>query len=256
MKLWFVGDLHGKADCVLSIMDKARELKPDAIIQVGDFGIRWGGKSCSIHKIFTRRFSKPDFVPWYTCGGNHDNWNKWNDLSYDSLDEKVELAPGCFFIKRGHIINISNKKILFLGGAISTDAHHRKINENYWNTEVPSGSEFLTFKKNIPEAEIIVTHEAPTRVKLYDEPRTDWFSSLLENIIPNKNTLWFYGHHHQLRYDYVNDVHYFGTGLHGEFLELDDDKVNFYFEERKTRVSDFNKSYKMNSLIKDVNIKE
>jgi len=226
--IWYVGDLHGEAEDLERVHKNATEQGIEYIVQVGDFGCRWPGRPCPMFEFFQRieQSGTTDGPIWITCGGNHDNWTKWFHLSRkQEYPDLVEIAPGCFFAQRGAVIEIEGKTHLFLGGAESTDRHHRKEGQSWWATETPTYAEFGLFsdRLNTEKPDIVITHDAPLRVP-YDRrgresnptPRN------LENIIKlsdHKPKYWYYGHHHTLQRDEIDGTIYQCCGLRGQYVE-------------------------------------
>ena len=230
MAVMYVGDIHGKVEYISKINSEAIKRNIDTVIQVGDFGARWGGGQCAIFKYFDKLKYKNKKSPrWITCGGNHENWRRWYKLSekQDNPD-LVELAPSCFWARRGSVIDIDNKKHLFLGGAESTDIEWRIKDRTCWKEETPSESEFLLFQKRLKEErpDIVVTHDAPRRVSLFRKHRKIAVTpNRLEEILSSSEhspSDWYFGHHHVLKSWSIDGVNFHCCGLHGQFKLSDD----------------------------------
>jgi len=225
----YVGDIHGQAKYVEKIDKIAAEIGIEFVVQVGDFGIRWGGQSCPIHKYFMKRDRKNRPGPiWYTCGGNHDNWDKWGQLAEkqsDSGDLKtVELAPGCFYVVRGTTIDLAGKKHLFFGGAESIDKHTRSEGSTWWASETPSAEEFQKFfdAMDNDKPDVVVTHDAPLCVPIIRPGRdTSPTPRNLQNVLnycDHTPEFWYFGHHHVVESWEIDGIKFWCCGLHGEFV--------------------------------------
>lgn len=231
--IFYVGDIHGRVDDVAAIDRAAIEAGVDIVVQVGDFGIRWTG-DCSIAKYFDWRARQVRPGPtWYTCGGNHDNWDKWAELQKAQSDpgcaidasKTVELAPGCFYVTRGTTIVLDDKKHLFCGGAESTDKHMRVEGVSWWENEAPSTKEFHKFFDSLEQdqPEIVVTHDAPLCVEIQrmnrdrnPTPRIFQAAVKLSEFMPAH---WYFGHHHVLQDWDIEGTKFHCCGFHGEYKE-------------------------------------
>jgi len=225
--IFYAGDIHGYVDYVAAIDRRAIEAGADFVIQVGDFGARWPGSPCAIYKYFEKRARRGRPGPtWYTCGGNHDNWDKWNELAAEQGHPAlVELAPGCYFTQRGSLHNIDGINHLFLGGAESTDKHVRVRGKSWWSAETPTYAEFYLFSERLEDEkpEAVVTHDAPLCIEI---PRIDRKSNPtprnLQNIFDlstHKPARWYFGHHHILESWEVEETTFYCCGFHGEVVK-------------------------------------
>lgn len=225
--IYYVGDLHGRVEDMMAIDRQAINNGVTCIVQVGDFGIRWPGRTCSMWKYFEKRSRKlhAHRAPiWITCGGNHDNWDKWDYLSAKQGDPKlVELAPGCYYAPRGTIQNIAGIKHLFLGGAESIDKHHRIEGKDWWARESPTSYELNLAFKNIEESkpEVVVTHDCPIDIPVFDFDRKRRSTPVgLQNIFDHashKPSRWYFGHHHSLNSWRMGQTEFYCCGYHGEY---------------------------------------
>jgi predicted phosphodiesterase len=231
--IFYVGDIHGRVDDVAAIDRAAIKAGVDIIVQVGDFGIRWS-KDCPITKYFMKRERQGRVGPiWYTCGGNHDNWKKWGHLQEKQsgpgcaidASKTVELAPGCFYVTRGTVLDLAGKKHLFFGGAESTDKLHRVEGVSWWAEETPSAAEFNTFFDSMDTAapEVVVTHDAPICVEINRINRdTNPTPKNLQNVLDHCDHApvdWYFGHHHVLQDWQIKGINFHCCGFHGEYKE-------------------------------------
>ena len=147
--IFYAGDTHGRIHHITDIDNAAMEAGAEYVVQVGDFGCRWPGSPCAIFKYFEKRARKNRAGPtWITCGGNHDNWDKWNQLSAEQgHPDLVELAPGCFYAQRGSVHSLGGVKHIFCGGAESTDKHMRTAGTDWWAAETPTYSDLPSLWK-------------------------------------------------------------------------------------------------------------
>jgi len=228
--IFYVGDIHGRVDDVMVIDRAAVEAGVEIVVQVGDFGIRWKGlEGCPITKYFTDREGGP---VWYTCGGNHDNWDEWGSLQAKQAgpgcaidaSKTVELAPGCFYVTRGTVLDLDGKSHIFFGGAESTDKLHRVEGISWWAAETPNREEFETFFESMEteRPEVVITHDAPLCVEIDRINRdTNPTPRNLQNVLDycdHTPVAWYFGHHHILQTWEVNGIKFQCCGFHGEYV--------------------------------------
>lgn len=225
----YAGDLHGRLDDIGKIIQSAEDRSVDAVVQVGDLGFGFPDKTT--RKFMEKRARQAKWsVPFFTCLGNHDNWDLIYEMMGDEYPDVIELVPGSgfFYVTRGTTIDIAGSKHLFFGGATSTDAHLRKPGYDWWAGEEPTRLEFERFfdALNNDKPDTVVTHEAPIRVKLKRKFRNgNYVANGLENVIKLTDHMpknWMFGHHHLLQRWKIDGVKYFCCGLHSQYWERKD----------------------------------
>ena len=105
--IFYAGDIHGRVKYVAEIDQAAAAAGVDVVIQVGDFGARWGTRETElasglvgkgddpILKYFEKRERQGRPGPiWYTCGGNHENWHNWIKPGYNKLNQVLNAHQG------------------------------------------------------------------------------------------------------------------------------------------------------------------
>lgn len=170
----FVGDIHGKHDEYLSIIDGCEKS-----VQVGDFGIGFGHKG------------EPDFINDMLpeghrfIRGNHDNPAKCRQCSNWIPDGTIE------------------DDVMYLGGAWSIDAAWRTPGLSWWEDEELPFYQLVDLTDRYASAKprIMVTHTAPIEI-----PRMMGFNigkgSQTEQALSamwkyHKPDVWMVGHWHQ-----------------------------------------------------------
>ena len=144
----------------------------------------------------------------YIIRGNHDM------PSYFSQTNK---KGNIHFLKDYSLLEINNKKLLLIGGAISIDRTHRVEGSSYWKDEAFNFDEKLLTKtlEGIDKVDIVVTHNAPTEFWPYElSPTVQHFlerdkplftdlvnernahSNLMKQLNRFKPRYWYYGHFH------------------------------------------------------------
>ena len=135
-------------------------------------------------------------------------------------------GSGVFYARRGSVIEIGGIKHGFLGGARSTDKHHRTEGVSWWDREEPNRQEMYDFYDNLitHRPDTIVTHDVPSVVPMKRQGRnTDNTVRSLDNLTSAtkqdgyKPRRWYFGHHHVLDKWKINGTKYFGCGLHGQY---------------------------------------
>lgn len=224
--MFLIGDVHGYTldrkygkrgfDYLLKLVED--DLQNSNIIQVGDFGMtndinRMNNFLNELNKLLVRVGSK-----MYVIRGNHDNPVFW-DGTY--IYSNLELVPDY------ETRVIEDKKILFIGGAISIDRKDRIIHGGaYWVDE-----KFVLDKdklKTYEGVDIVVTHTAPrfaypqtiggivleytkddpTLMQELGLERAEM--TMAYDVLKNNNkiTNWVYGHFHTNRVTMHEDVEF------------------------------------------------
>lgn len=234
MSILYVGDTHGYVENFDQIERRALAAKASAIVQLGDFGIFWPGNRKRLVQYFEKRRRQGKRTsPWYFCDGNHDEHDVLDQLWEESgRRDVVEVAPNCFHVRRGSVVEIEGVKHIFCGGARSTDRGEgyrefvkqgEKRSRIWWPQEAPNHEELSRFFENLNnhKPEVVVTHDSPVCIKLHrdgrnSDPTAQGFQRIL-HLSEHKPKRWFFGHHHTLE-TWISDfgVEFYCGGLHGE----------------------------------------
>lgn len=182
-RLMFLGDIHGDFS-IINRHVKKYDLKNLDIIQVGDFGV--GFQRCDKeyrHLKMTQEVLEKNDIHLWCIRGNHDY--------------KAYFDNDPFGFKNIHLVadytvlNLMNKNILCIGGAVSVDRKWRitrKQKDGDFNNTIgfeswwPDEAFYLDRGKlaDFRAIDIVVTHSAPH----YCTPdNTFGFSFFVENII-------------------------------------------------------------------------
>lgn len=123
-----------------------------AAIVLGDFGLPWNS-DCTIDDAGIHPADHTDryLLKWYNkkpfkilaVMGNHDNYDIIEKLpEIEMYDAKVlKVSDNVFYLKRGEIYTIENKRFLVLGGALSDDKKYRISHKSWWEQEELSAAE-------------------------------------------------------------------------------------------------------------------
>jgi predicted phosphodiesterase len=219
----FVGDIHGRITALASAYKDAERLGARAIIQVGDFGIHWPGKTDELASFFNSHNRK---IPLYFCDGNHENHTVLDNLYKEQKTNVVEVAKNCFHVRRGTILELFNKRILFFGGAQSYLGNSDEpfiLGKNWWQRELPTLEECNLFKSEFIKSDIIVTHDCPSFLMKNKKYHNLWSKNavpqFLQDTVNNANhapAYWFFGHHHEHDAWSIDHTKYYCCGKHSE----------------------------------------
>lgn len=192
------------------------------LVILGDFGLPW--KNCPVDDLGIHPRNKDDcmLLEWYrqkpfkilALMGNHDNYDMLEKLpQIEAFGGRVlKVSDNIFYLKRGEIYTIEDKRILVLGGALSEDKAYRVPNKSWWPQEVWSREEEKACVQKIKEEgtifDYVFSHTGPSAgIALADcfysneenllqleKDSTVQFNNELDKIISYKK--WFFGHWH------------------------------------------------------------
>lgn len=156
--IFCVGDIHGFYERFIECNKWVDE--GDVIIQVGDFGVPWYGKSL---KEQWENLPAKVKCPVYFIDGNHENYNIINQWSKEEI---TQVADGLFYIPRGYVMEIFGKRFGFLGGGESLDWKWRVEGESWFPEERTTFFDFERLVKNvgIKPIDYLITHTPPTSI--------------------------------------------------------------------------------------------
>jgi hypothetical protein len=173
-----IGDVHGKYKRYHEII-REKDRYPHTI-QLGDFGFDY------------ETLKNVDPKHHVFIGGNHDNYDKVNDVSN---------YLGDF----GHVVNFNGIDFFFYRGAWSIDKIYRTIGIDWWEKEQLSIEGFMKARELYRQVkpDIVLTHDCPEMISQYLIPpgariyqnNTGWALGELFNIHQPK--IWRFGHWHK-----------------------------------------------------------
>lgn len=165
MRLMYLGDIHGNFGLINQYISLYK-LKNAHIIQVGDYGLGFATfvKEKRMLELFHKALVKNNIFVW-AIRGNHDFKPYFDNDPFGFTNIKL--------VKDYTVLNLGEKNILCIGGAVSVDRMLRKnreqiyddkfginVCEGWWRDEV-----FILDKDKLAEfrnIDIVVTHTAPT----------------------------------------------------------------------------------------------
>ncbi len=196
----FLGDHHGEWSYLLDIID-TKKISDCYLISVGDSGIGFTDKTNEIKRVkyLDYEFKERNIV-FMSIRGNHD------DPDYFQGDDRVAL-DNFELIEDYTLMEYGEKKIQFIGGAVSIDRTSRTEGRSYWEDEVVKFD-----KEKCKEVDILVTHTAPSWCfpQQFNEMVYGWANEdayLLEDLTDeraSKPELHLYGHFHSSWTEEIN----------------------------------------------------
>ncbi len=201
--IYVTGDTHGDLDRF-----KKGKLfwlgKKDTVIVLGDFGFLWEGTPQEMQQLrwLSQRRYKILFLD-----GCHENFEKLLHFPETEIfgGKARHLGGNLYYVQRGQILTIEDKKILCFGGGQSHDRYERIEGENWWPEEMPTAAEMEECTQALQAqgncVDYILTHDAPSR--LMDFARVpvedlntlnDYFDHLLKTVQYGK---WLFGRYHR-----------------------------------------------------------
>jgi len=216
------------------------ENSPDVIIICGDFGFwpRYYNDRMPILR-------NGDTVV-YWCDGNHEDHDML-DVEWGKVNRKrvpVEIKHNVFFMPRGTILELANRRILFCGGAESIDRAYRRSGVDWFEQEIITDDDI----EAMPDTDIttVISHAAPMFIKEamgmsrhdmpygepFDFPEGSVFgevgfgrsSFLLEKVfakyLPQE---WYFGHYHKSFHSFQRGCNFRGLNAiphDGWYVEL------------------------------------
>ena len=150
--LVFIGDIHTAFDTLKLIQNKY-EGRDATFIQVGDFGY-WP------FSRYREAWDRAQITrPVYFIDGNHDHNPSLFRLAEGS-NGPVETWPNAFYVPRGTVLTLDNKRIGFLGGAGSVDYKWRALNVDWFKEEQIREEDVNKLLSQKP-VDILVVHTPP-----------------------------------------------------------------------------------------------
>lgn len=228
----YIGDIHGNIPLIYQFIQK-HEIMNENFIQVGDFGLGFNKLEKEQQLMFDlNEHLVANNNMLYVIRGNHDDPKYWTTNIYDFSN--IKLVPDYT------VLTIEEKKILFVGGAISIDRVIRATGSEWWPDEVFVYDEEKLKELDLAGLNYVVTHSAPRFVhprvfgsvvytytaidpKLEDDlnAERDKISQLYDyldkiDLAPQK---YFYGHFHASHREQIEDTEFVLVGI-DQFLEI------------------------------------
>lgn len=245
-----IGDTHGNFK-LISRRVKSLQLNDFTLIHVGDFGVGFYDEHKDIESLNALDKVLIDAnCKLYVIRGNHDKPYLFNG-EWSNQFKNITL------VKDYSVLNVNNKNVLLVGGAISIDRRGRKKQqleyanigidkESYWYDELFELNEELL--KEFRDIEYVVTHSCPAFCSpvnsftnehdshgylveqfarrdsmLKDDLNKERIniSKMYDILIENNKNIkkWIYGHFHRSHKEVHNNIEFITLNV-DEFLEI------------------------------------
>ena len=236
--IYITGDCHGDWKKFSSknfpISDKENE--KNYVIVCGDFGL-W--HDTNEERYWLKWLEEKNFILLFV-DGNHENFNRLYSEEFPIVDfcngRAKQIRKNIFYLMRGEIYIIENKKFFCFGGASSHDiqdgiidpfdfknnVEFRKTVEewtkqnkmfrinhySWWKEELPSDKELVYGLENLQkhnfEVDYIISHCCPFSLEkeflCVGDHKPDILTNYFDTIRINTNfQTWFFGHYHDNR---------------------------------------------------------
>jgi len=184
-----IGDCHGNREFLKRAIWQASkgDDEIDVVIQVGDFGV-WPSSQSMYNYSYD--------LPVYFVDGNHEH-HPW--LLKNCALAVNELGEDVYYVNRGTVIDFSNTRILFCGGAHSIDWIYRTEGHS-WFREENLTDENVAKCMAAKDIDVMITHDAPTICKIVPEdyplamPNREKLDEIHQHLKPAN---WYFGHFHK-----------------------------------------------------------
>ena len=210
-KVVLVGDTHANGGFAADAVRAAHARGVSVAFQLGDFGF-WPRDSRG--RNFLGRVSavleSRDMCLLF-ADGNHEDHEM---LPHFEAAAPVELAefPRIVWVPRGVTVTLgadvaAETTVMFFGGAVSVDQHHRTPGYDWFPTEVASRAHWeRAFAHPSGSVDVVVAHDVPFGVDLRLDPiwpekfltqadaHRRAITELCDHLSPRR---WFAGHYHQ-----------------------------------------------------------
>ena len=203
--IYVTADTHGEIDRFKE-KDIRRLGRKDTLIVLGDFGFLWDGskqEQKNLHWLTKRRY-KILFLD-----GCHDNYDMLKEYPAEAFmgGKARHIGGSVYYICRGSVLEIEDKKLLCFGGGESFDKEDRVEGVNWWRAEMPTSDELEWCIDNLKACEnqvdYILTHDAPRKLLDFTNIRSEdfqgnWLHAFFDKLIDHvQYRCWYFGRYHR-----------------------------------------------------------
>ena len=209
--IYLTGDIHGGRRLPDRLKDCNYLTEKDILIVLGDFGLIFAPEQTEEEDYWLRWLANK---PWKTLflDGNHENHVRLNEYSevicYGSAAREI-IENKIYYLERGNVYTIEDKKMFIMGGATSIDSYLRTMYVDWWPEENISSADmtnaYFNLERHNFKVDYVLTHAAPEDIaeivlknglnvtNIYDDPNAKALSVILSDI---KFKKWYFGHYH------------------------------------------------------------
>lgn len=158
-----VGDTHADVRWLAHVLDRARSLGVEVVVQVGDFG--YWDDSRAFLRLAQRARDQYGVDLWF-IDGNHEHFGLLaTDVALSRLAgqgprEPVALAPGLIYLPRGSRVAIAGLSAVCVGGGVSIDQADRELGVSWFIEERLNDEDIAEAIAGGP-ADMMLSHDAP-----------------------------------------------------------------------------------------------
>lgn len=205
----FAGDMHGKMSVFEHVVSMLLNRGVTTIIQVGDFWLYDDARMLKKLDRVIDRVCPPGLdkstIRFIFIDGNHEDYRVIKPSG-----DPVAMSKYVTYMPRGTVMTHNDTRIVFFGGASSTDTGHREEGKSWWPDENITEDQFTRALGLREHGDILVTHDTDTetfsrlcetsshaRSKNIDDPAGDknrGYISRVKDASPV--SLHVHGHHH------------------------------------------------------------
>jgi len=190
-KICFIGDIHGKFETLRKIVAEERlHDRTDTFICCGEFGVWQYYRSFNDLRI-------SDGAKVLFCDGNHEDHPYLNSFHEKQNSPVAEVRPNVFHVARGHVVEIDEKKFLFVGGAESVDYSLRTPGLDWFPEESISAAD-AERAMSAGRVDVVVSHTRPSEFKAFPRFRPSMSQFALDSVLDTaRPSHWFFSHYHE-----------------------------------------------------------
>jgi Icc-related predicted phosphoesterase len=240
MRVFVLGDTHGREDAIDLSVRVAKTEGCDLIIQVGDFGYWPHLPSGKAFMTFVEETCAKYGVTLWWLDGNHENHDLLEVLVDEhGYDAPIELSPHVIYLPRSCRWTWDDVSFMALGGAYSIDKARRTPHVSWWPGETITAGDVERAIAGGP-VDVLLTHDAPLGVTPWaerasiDRRKDLWPESkanreaLTAVFDAVKPSLLVHGHYHRRYTDHIGETRIEGLAADGDpgsAIVLDTDEL-------------------------------
>jgi hypothetical protein len=204
MRILVAGDWHANGAHALATIDLAARSGIERIVQVGDFGFWPRFQAGRDYLAAVSHAARDRGVEVWFCDGNHEDHDS---LPHAEADAPTKLAGGVIWVPRGVTVEWSDRKLLFMGGAVSVDRDFRTSGRTWFASEIPSDGQWRRAMR-AGQVDVVIAHDTvpsmpvrggvpqssiPWSARQRAAEHRDRLEKLRDRTQPE---LWIHGHWH------------------------------------------------------------